>query len=194
MCGPLVIRSSAGRRVQAFAVRALGHPGTTGTQLLVAMLLGALLLTVSGCTESGSTDGPSSETTSPTGTSAAPTSVRSPPPGIGSDAYQDIEFTSGDTVLPGRLFGVGPVAIVLAHMGRARDSQDDWAAFDVRLADRGYQVLTYDHDNSSVEQDVLGAANYLRDSGPGRWLPPVPASARWLLCTQPSSRTLNSTV
>ncbi len=46
-------------------------------------------------------------------------------------------------LLDGRLFGSGRLAVVLAHMGRAGDSQADWEGLARKLARRGYLVLTY---------------------------------------------------
>jgi dienelactone hydrolase len=52
-------------------------------------------------------------------------------------------------------------------MGRPGDSQDDWISFAEELAENGYQALTYERRVSfgEVWQDVLGAADYLRDNG-----------------------------
>lgn len=84
----------------------------------------------------------------------------------GTIAYRDIEFVNRDgTTQVGRVFGDGGTAIVLSHMGRPGDSQDDWASFAEELANDGYRVLTYTHDRQEVWQDVLGAADYLRESG-----------------------------
>lgn len=107
--------------------------------------------------------------TSPTSTADASTSqptVTNAPSALPSGEYQQIDFPSRNgSPKSGRLFGTGQVAVVLSHMGRPRDDQDDWASFAAELADGGYQVLTYDHENSEVWQDVLGAVDYLRDSG-----------------------------
>jgi dienelactone hydrolase len=51
-------------------------------------------------------------------------------------------------------------------MGRPRDSQDDWVSFAGELAKNGYQALTYERGAfGDAWQDVLGAADYLRDDG-----------------------------
>lgn len=79
-----------------------------------------------------------------------------------------MHFTTPDgATRSGRRFGDGHVAIVLTHMGRRGDRQGDWASFAGELADRGYRALTYQRrdDLEEVWQDVLGAANYLRDHG-----------------------------
>jgi dienelactone hydrolase len=58
------------------------------------------------------------------------------------------------------------MAVVLSHMGRPGDSQDDWVSFAGELAKNGYQALTYERGAfGDVWQDVLGAADYLRDNG-----------------------------
>jgi dienelactone hydrolase len=98
-------------------------------------------------------------------------------PAAGSEA---VTFESSDGVeLAGRVFGEGPSGVVLAHM-RAAD-QRSWFDFADRLADEGYQVLTFDSrgtcpggdggcsqggaDVSSMWQDVVGAVEYLRSRG-----------------------------
>lgn len=125
----------------------------------------ALALALAACA------GPESSGTSPTSTanvSTSRTTVTNAPSTSPSGEYQEIDFTSRNGApKSGRLFGAGEVAVVLSHMGRPRDDQDDWASFAAELADGGYQVLTYDHENSEVWQDVLGAVDYLRDSGAG---------------------------
>ncbi|WP_109473083.1 alpha/beta hydrolase [Ornithinimicrobium cavernae] len=50
----------------------------------------------------------------------------------------------GGTELHGLRYGTGPRAILLAHMGRPGDSQEDWAPVAVELADAGLTVVTYD--------------------------------------------------
>jgi poly(3-hydroxybutyrate) depolymerase/predicted alpha/beta-hydrolase family hydrolase len=86
----------------------------------------------------------------------------------GGEGYDEVEFTaSGGERRSGRLFGDGQVAVVLSHMGRSGDSQDDWAPFAEELADQGYQALTYERRStlSEVWMDVAGAADHLRSSG-----------------------------
>jgi dienelactone hydrolase len=89
-------------------------------------------------------------------------------PSAVNEAYREVEFTARDgEVRSGRLFGDGEVAVVLSHMGRSGDDQDDWAGFAEQLADRGYQALTYQRrsDMGAIWQDVLGGADYLRARG-----------------------------
>jgi dienelactone hydrolase len=51
-------------------------------------------------------------------------------------------------------------------MGRPGDTQDDWGAFAQELAENGYQALTHERRAfGDVWQDVLGAADHLRDNG-----------------------------
>ncbi|MGH3450464.1 MAG: alpha/beta hydrolase family protein [Haloechinothrix sp.] len=90
------------------------------------------------------------------------------PPAVDHDAYQEIQFTRPDgAVRSGRVFGDGPVAVVLSYMAfRPDNSQDDWAPFATELADNGYRVLTYARGGlTDVWQDVLAAADYLRQHG-----------------------------
>lgn len=82
--------------------------------------------------------------------------------------YIPFEFTAEDgEQRSARLFGSGSVAVVLSHMGRGGDGQDDWEQFATDLADDGYLVLTYEGRGASSEtsNDVLGAVHYLRDEG-----------------------------
>lgn len=72
----------------------------------------------------------------------------------------------------GRLFGDGEVAVILSHMGRTGDSQDDWTSFAEEIARHGYQALTYArgvdaerNDFADHWRDVLGAATFLRGKG-----------------------------
>lgn len=65
----------------------------------------------------------------------------------------------------GRIYGDGSAGVVLTHMSRATDSQEDWAAFAEELADRGYRALTFNHDAQFVWRQVLAAADLLRSEG-----------------------------
>lgn len=129
----------------------------------------AVLLALTACAETVPPDQPPSaapdaSTPGATVTSAVPTTAASST--TSSGAYEQIEFTSrAGTTRSGRLFGDGEVAVVLSHMGRPRDDQDDWEPFATELAAKGYRVLTYSHENVEVWQDVLGAVDYLRASG-----------------------------
>ncbi|WP_116040456.1 alpha/beta hydrolase [Amycolatopsis palatopharyngis] len=90
---------------------------------------------------------------------------------IGS--YREVTFAvPGGERRSGRLFGDGRVAVVLSHMGRSGDSQDDWSGFAEELARHGYRALTYAraadaerNDFADHWQDVLGATAFLRDNG-----------------------------
>lgn len=144
---------------------------------VLAATVAVLLVAAGGCSSSDPSDGSdgsdgSSPTTSESPTSESPTTTAAPP--VPSGSYEDVEFAALDgEVRSGRLFGddsAGPVGVVLSHMGRSGDGQDDWAAFALELAERGHRVLTYDRrsDMDDGWQDVLGAAAYLRDAGAER--------------------------
>ncbi|MFL5798729.1 MAG: alpha/beta hydrolase [Actinomycetota bacterium] len=95
-----------------------------------------------------------------------------------------VTFPSSDGItLAGRLYGNGPHGVVLAHMGSPRNSQFDWLPVAVKLAARGYRVLTFDYrgicfapdpnvgcsqgeiDWPNAWQDVNGAVDFLRTRG-----------------------------
>lgn len=99
-----------------------------------------------------------------------------------STAGQEVTFQAADGVkLVGRIFGEGEVGVVLAHMGRAGDTQKDWYSLARALAKRGYLALTYNRrgvcssprrgcsegadDYESSWRDVVGAAQFLRSRG-----------------------------
>jgi pimeloyl-ACP methyl ester carboxylesterase len=100
-----------------------------------------------------------------------------PDPTAGS---QPVRFeSSGNVRLAGRLFGDGPVGVVLAH--QVDDDQRDWYPYAQRLAARGYRVLTFDlrgycpggdagcssgsPDVASSADDVAAAARFLSERG-----------------------------
>ena len=106
------------------------------------------------------------------GSSSAPSmpwpSVTTGPSAVEGTAYRKVRFTTPDgATRSGRRFGDGRVALVLSHMGRPGDRQDDWGSVAGELANRGYRVLTYQRRDAFEEvwQDVLGGADYLRDHG-----------------------------
>lgn len=126
-----------------------------------------LIAAAAACNGSGA----SSRTAGPTTTAPASSSIR-PSQSASAQAtevmYREVEFTSRDgTLRSGHLYGEGSVAIVLSHMGRQRDRQEDWDGAARHLADRGYQVLTYTRQAAFGEswQEVLDAADYLRQQG-----------------------------
>jgi len=101
----------------------------------------------------------------------------SPDPTAGSQA---VRFpASGGVRLAGRVFGTGPVGIVLAH--QIDDDQSDWYPYAHRLATLGYRVLTFDlrgycpggdagcssgsPDAESSADDVDAAIRFFRDRG-----------------------------
>jgi predicted alpha/beta-hydrolase family hydrolase len=140
------------------------RPAREHQRLVRGILVVAVLLVPIAC--AGSSPGGTS------GSSSAPStprpSVTTAPSAVGTQAYREVQFTTPDgATRSGRRFGDGRVAIVLSHMGRPGDRQDDWASFAGELARRGYRVLTYQRRDAFEEvwQDVLGAAGYLRDHG-----------------------------
>jgi pimeloyl-ACP methyl ester carboxylesterase len=98
-------------------------------------------------------------------------------------ASRPVSFESADGVrLDGRIFGRGPVGVVLSHM--LPSDQTSWWDFARQLAGEGYQALTYDfrgycpggdagcsqgsRDIGAIWQDVLGAVDELRSRGATR--------------------------
>lgn len=101
-------------------------------------------------------------------------------PRVDLTGTEEVTFESEDGVpLAGRLFGEGETAVVLSHMRPA--DQSSWFRFAERLADGGYQVLTYnfrgycpggdagcsegERDLSAIWRDVLGAVDFVRSRG-----------------------------
>jgi dienelactone hydrolase len=99
-----------------------------------------------------------------------------------SERGKPVAFDAADGVrLTGRVFGEGPVGVVLAHMGRGGDTQADFYALAGKLAGRGYLALTYNRrgvcgtsdrecsagpsDYASSWNDVVGAAEFARSRG-----------------------------
>jgi esterase/lipase len=95
-------------------------------------------------------------------------------------ASKAVSFPSSDGVkLEGRLFGKGPIGIVLSHMLPA--DQRSWWDFARILARGGYTALTYDFrgycpggdagcsggtkDVAAIWQDVVGAVGFLGSRG-----------------------------
>jgi dienelactone hydrolase/predicted small lipoprotein YifL len=121
-----------------------------------------LVPVLAACGASGPDERPT--TTTPEPSTPQPTVTTS----VDDELFQEVEFAARDGELrSGRLFGDGDVAIVLSHMGRSGDSQQDWAPFARELADHGYQTLTYERRSTlgEVWLDVLGAVDYMRAGG-----------------------------
>jgi alpha/beta superfamily hydrolase len=84
--------------------------------------------------------------------SAPPTAEPSPTPEpqpsvtptAGTDQFfETVDFqTSDGTQLSGRIFGNGPTAVILAHMGGA--TQGSWYIMAKLLAEEGFTVMTFD--------------------------------------------------
>jgi dienelactone hydrolase len=135
---------------------------------LVAFVVGMLVLIVAGCSSSEPPESTSSSSAAESAPASQPSTTTT---SVLSGVYREVEFNALDgEILSGRLFGDGAVAVVLSHMGRPGDTQDDWAPFAAELADHGYQVLTYERRPAlgEVHLDLLGAAAYLRDNGAER--------------------------
>jgi alpha-beta hydrolase superfamily lysophospholipase len=95
----------------------------------------------------------------------------------------EVAFPSRDgEQLRGRLYGSGDAALVLGHMGRPGDNQEDWHGPAEDIAAAGYTVLTYNRrgvcnrDGTSCSageeqslnlawQEVLGAVDFLHERG-----------------------------
>lgn len=117
---------------------------------------------------------------SPTATSSGPGPNRSVPasdagqPVSGSPsagAFREVEFPGADgQPRSGRLYGGGPIGVILSHMGRGGDRQDDWDGMARLLAGEGYQVLTFNRRStlSATWREVLDAADFVRQQGADR--------------------------
>lgn len=90
--------------------------------------------------------------------------------------------TNGDQLLAGRLFGDGPVGVVVAHGNRPDSAQSGMYRLAAALADGGYRVLTFNFRGfcpsnpaagcsdgmawtGGMHQDVEAAVAYVRQSG-----------------------------
>ena len=95
---------------------------------------------------------------------------------------EHVQFRAADGVLlDGRLFGSGDKGVVLVHMGRGGDTQNDWSGVARLLAQKGFRVLTYDRrgvcirngtgcshgydDYAASWKDIVGALRFLRTKG-----------------------------
>jgi dienelactone hydrolase len=170
-------------------------PGPGHERLAPATFVVALSLLLAACVGSSPSGSPTGVTSGgPSGPSSPPPGVTAEPPAEGKQPYRRVHFTARDgATRSGRLFGDGRVAIVLSHMGRAGDSQDDWESLAGELARRGYRVLTYERRDAfeDVWQDVLGAADYLRDHGADKVIAggaSIGAMASLYAAEQPSSK------
>jgi pimeloyl-ACP methyl ester carboxylesterase len=150
-----------------------------GPAIVVALVLGSC----AGEAPSAGRSSPADSASDPTAT-AAPTVTSSPAPTTGelASGSKKVSFRSSDGILlGGRLFGSGPTAVVLAHMGREGDSQTDWFPVAARLASEGFSVLTFNRrgvcpgglagcsrgDDVLFEswRDILGAIAFVRERG-----------------------------
>lgn len=143
--------------------------GRVTTLLVLVCLLAAC---ASPAPEPGASDSsvPAETTLGPATTAGTTTVATTVPsetaPTVGPEGYREITIDLGRGIeRQGRIYGTGDVGVVLAHMGRPGDSQRDWAEFARELAERGYRVLTFDHDNQFVWRVVLAGADLLRAEG-----------------------------
>jgi pimeloyl-ACP methyl ester carboxylesterase len=106
-----------------------------------------------------------------------------------SGTAERVRFAAADGVtLAGTIFGEGETAVVLSHMGRGGDTQEDWYRVADLLARRGFLALTYNRrgvcpsgagaddcsegtdDLATSWKDVVGAAAYVQTRGAQRVL------------------------
>lgn len=148
-----------------------------------------VLLALVACTgdepiSDGTTSTPPPATASPTA-SGSPTTTADPKAELVRELTRDttpLTIDAGDgVVLHGLRYGTGPHVILLAHMGRASDSQEAWAPLAAELADAGLSVVTYDRrgvcsptlgtcstaGDEPLEgwRDVVAATRYLHEQG-----------------------------
>lgn len=149
----------------------------------------------------------SRETTSPSTTDADISTVTTPEEQrileLGGRAEPASFEASDGVLLRGLMFGDGDVGVVLSHMGRSGDSQEDWFGLADELAAHGYRVLTYDRRGVCSEtigscsegdpilsehwQDVVGAVAHLEDAGAQRVVvvgASIGAMATWYAVTE----------
>lgn len=135
--------------------------GGVSPRVGIGALIAALALAAAGC----ASPAPSPQTS--TNTTTAPSASTAP-----AADNQPVEFPARDgQVRMGRIFGDGPVAVVLSHMGRAGDGQDDWGGYASELAGLGVRALTYEGRRVGMQdswQDVLGAVDHLVAAGAER--------------------------
>ncbi len=115
---------------------------------------------------------PPTPTPSPTDTATA-TITRTPTPEVKNEP---VTFTTADDItLVGNLFGEGDIAVILTHMGEIGTTRTSWFPFARFIAANGYTALAFDfrgwgasggdHSYSKQKDDVLAAADFLRERG-----------------------------
>jgi dienelactone hydrolase len=177
-----------GRRNSSLVRRRRSSPAFLGRWLLTAPVVVALL--AAGC--SGVSPSPSEGPTQAVASSATPAvspeatvaatvrpSPSLPPELVGSTA---VSFSADDGIhLEGRLFGSGPIGVILAHCDEPDAAQGTWFPFATDLAKAGYLVLTFDFrgycprgfagcsagpsDRTNTWHDVVGAMAFLKQGG-----------------------------
>jgi alpha/beta superfamily hydrolase len=91
--------------------------------------------------------------------------------------FETVTFqTSDGTQLSGRIFGDGPTAIILAHMGGA--TQGSWYSMAKLLSERGFTVMTFDFRGVGLSEgfrllsqapvDLMAAVELLQSHGHDR--------------------------
>ena len=89
---------------------------------------------------------------------------------------QVVTFTTEDNVkLNATLYGDGPIAVILAHMGLPGVTQKSWQPFAKHISTLGYSALTLDFRGrglsegaliqSNLKYDIDAAVKFLRDQG-----------------------------
>jgi predicted alpha/beta hydrolase len=89
---------------------------------------------------------------------------------------QVVTITTEDNVkLNATLYGDGPIAVILAHMGLTGVTQKSWQLFAKYISTLGYSALTLDfrgrgHSEgaliqSNLKYDIDAAVRFLRDQG-----------------------------
>lgn len=89
---------------------------------------------------------------------------------------QVVTFTTEDNVkISATLYGDGPIAVILAHMGLTGVTQKSWQPFAKYISTLGYSALTLDFrgrglsegalNQSNLKYDIDAAVRFLRDQG-----------------------------
>lgn len=144
---------------------------------LAAVLAVSVLASACGSPPPVGDAGPTAPPSAPATPSAPPTSPETDP----TRGTSAVRFRTSDGVrLSGRLFGSGPVAVVLAH--QIDDDQAVWFDFASELRSRGYEALTFNVrgvcsstpveacsggvvDPNASGTDVIGAVRFVQSKG-----------------------------
>ena len=107
-------------------------------------------------------------------TSTPEATMMSTPTSRTQGLYETVQFeTSDGTRLSGRIFGYGPTAIILAHMGGV--TQGSWYNMARQLSEAGFTVMTFDFRGvgqsegfrvlSTAPIDLMAAVEHLEGRG-----------------------------